>query len=99
MKRALIACLVLCAAAANAATIRGKVTYPNGAPCAGAAAKAASPKGETTIAYSDREGMYYIHDVPAGHYTVNVTKGKTTKSVPVTVTNAPYADAKAISIQ
>jgi hypothetical protein len=99
MKRALML-IALLATAANAATIRGKVTFPNGAPCPGVAAKAADAANhETTTAYTDRDGMYYIHDVPPGRYTVVVTKGRTTQKVAVVVTSAPYADAATVPVQ
>jgi len=99
MKRALML-IALLATAANAATIRGKVTFANGAPCPGVAAKAADAANrETTTAYTDRDGMYYIHDVPPGRYTVIVTKGRTTQKVAVVVTRAPYADATTVPVR
>lgn len=99
MKRALML-IVFFAAAANAATIRGKVVFANGAPCAGASAQAANAAGaQTTTAYTDRDGMYYIHDVPPGRYTVIVTKGHTAQKVAVVVSNAPYADAATVGVQ
>src|SRR5438067_4703039 len=102
MKRALMFSMAtaLFVTAAHAATIRGKVTYANGAPCTGASAKAADTANrETTTAYTDRDGMYYIHDVPPGRYTVFVTKGRTTQRVAVVVTNAPYAEAGNVPVQ
>jgi chloramphenicol 3-O-phosphotransferase len=100
MKRALMFSLVLFAAAANAATIRGKVVYPNGAACSGASAIAADAnRNQTTAAYTDREGMFYIHDVPPGRYVVTVTKGKTTRMITVTVTQAAYAEAGTVPVQ
>ena len=99
MKRALLL-LMFIATAANAATIRGKVVYANGAPCSGAQAKALDPANrETTIAYTDREGMFYIHDVPPGRYTVMVIKNKTAKAIPVNVTGAAYAEVGTVPVQ
>jgi uncharacterized surface anchored protein len=102
MKRALILSIAtaLFVTAANAATIRGKVVYANGAPCAGAEAKAADAANrQTTEAYTDRDGMFYIHDVPPGRYTVFVIKNRTRKAVPVTVTAAPYAEVGTVPVQ
>lgn len=99
MKRALLL-LMFAATAANAATIRGKVVYANGAPCGAAQAKALdAAKRETTIAYTDRDGMFYIHDVPPGRYTVMVIKSRTTKAIPITVTGAAYAEVGTVPVQ
>ena len=102
MKRALMLSIAtaLFVTAANAATIRGKVVYPNGAACPGASATAADTANrQTTTAYSDRDGWFYIHDVPPGRYTVVVTKGKTTKTVSVNVTATAYAEAGTLAVQ
>ena len=102
MKRALILSIAtaLFVTAANAGTIRGKVVFANGAPCAGAQAKAADASNrETTTAYTDRDGMFYIHDVPPGRYTVTVIRNRTTKAVPVVVTAAAYAEVGIVPVQ
>jgi|SRR6266568_1218324 len=102
MKRALILSMAtaLFVSAANAATIRGKVVFANGAPCIGASAKAAdAAKRQTTVAYTDRDGWFYIHDVPPGRYTVTVIKNRTTRAVPIVVTTAAYAEAGTVAVQ
>jgi Carboxypeptidase regulatory-like domain len=102
MKRALMLSIAaaLFVTAANAATIRGRVVLATGAPCRGAEAKAAdAAKGESTSAYSDQEGMFYIHDVPPGRYVVIVTKGRARTAVNVTVTGAQYAEAGTLRVQ
>ena len=101
MKRALMLSLLTAtlATAGNAATIRGKAVYPNGAPCAGATAVAADAANRSTKpAFTDRDGMFYIHNVPPGRYTVTV-KNRTAKQVVVTVTSAAYAEAGILPLQ
>ena len=100
MKRALIlSMLALVAAAANAATIRGRAVYPNGVPCSGATAVAADTANRSTKpAYADRDGMFYIHNVPPGRYTVTV-KNRSSKQVVIVVGNAPYAEAGTLAVQ
>lgn len=102
MKRALMLSIAaaLFVTAANAATIRGKAVLPTGAPCRGAEAKAAdAAKRESTSAYSDNEGMFYIHNVPPGRYTVMVTKGNGKATATVTVTAAQYAEVGILRVQ
>ena len=101
MKRQTIlaALLVLLASAAQAATVRGKVTYADGKPCAGAAVTVINGSNQSsTEAYSDSQGMYYLPDVPPGRYTLNVKTSRGTKSVPITVAAAEYSDAPAVTV-
>jgi len=102
MKRALMFSIAaaLFVTAANAATIRGKVVLASGAPCRGAEAKAADAANrESTSAYSDNDGMFYIHNVPPGRYVVIVTKGNGKATANVTVTGAEYAEAGTLRVQ
>lgn len=102
MKRQLIvsAAIVLLAAAAHAATVRGKVTYSNGAACAGAEVKVVDQsQRSSTEAYSDEQGMFYLHNVPPGRYTLKVKTNRSTKSVPITVVAAEYSDAPGVTVE
>ncbi len=91
--------IVLLAAAANAATVRGKVTYSGGKPVVGAAVTVTNASQQSsTEAYTDAQGMYYLRNVPAGRYTLNVKTSKGTRSMPITVTSAQYSDAPAVTI-
>lgn len=82
------------AAVANAATVRGKVTYGDGArPHPGVSVTLTSAAtGATPTVQTDDEGMFYLQNVPAGQYTMKMTTSKATASYNVTVTNAAYSD-------
>ncbi len=102
MKRQWIlsAAIVLLAAAAQAATVRGKVRYSNGRACAGAAVTVVNAaQRSSTEAYSNEQGMFYLHNVPPGRYTLKVKTNRATKSVPITVAGADYSDAPAVTVE
>ena len=50
--------------------ISGKVTDPDGAVLQGAEI-VLEPAGVHTV--SDEQGQFFIHNIPVGHYTINVT--------------------------
>lgn len=95
MKRAILFSILAAVASTtlHAATIRGKVVYPNGAAYAGVTAVAIdASQRKTTTAYTDRAGWFYIHNVRPGNYTVTVQTPQAKRNVAVTVTAAEYAD-------
>lgn len=96
----LAAALVLLGTAAKAATVRGKVTYANGAVCSGAEVKVVDrSQRSSTEAYSDEQGMFYLHNVPPGRYTLRVKTNRKTKTVPITVAASEYCDAPAVTVE
>ena len=70
---AAVALVGMLPAAALAATIRGKLIRGKGAPAAGIAVTViGQQKVRTAASYSGPDGMYYIPNVRAGSYTLEV---------------------------
>ena len=68
-----ILALLLAAPAADAATIAGKVTGPDGAPFRGAFVQARHAGLKMTVSVlSDNDGRYVVENLPAGEYRVLV---------------------------
>jgi hypothetical protein len=95
----LVALLVLSSAAA-AVTVRGRLdrVYPNGAryPATGVAVTLYSQRsGRSNPAYAGPDGLYYIYNVPAGAYYLEVWTSRD-PNVPPTVypiyVREPYTD-------
>lgn len=58
---------------ADAATIRGRLIHQNGYPAGGLAVTVYnSSTGRSSPAYTGTDGMYYIYNVPAGPYYLEV---------------------------
>lgn len=93
------AAILLLASAAGAATVRGRVVYGGGKPCVGAAVTVVNGSKQSTEAYTDTQGMFYLRNVPAGRYTLNVKTNRGTKSMPITVGAAEYSDAPAVTVE
>lgn len=65
--------VVLSTAVANAATVRGRLVHANGYPGAGMAVTVFNQQmGRSSPAYAGPDGMYYIYNVPAGYYYLEV---------------------------
>jgi hypothetical protein len=56
------------------ASIGGRVTTQNGAPIRRAEVRAVSDVGLTRLATTDSEGRYVVRDLPAGNFTLHVSK-------------------------
>jgi virginiamycin B lyase len=66
-------CIVLSASAANAATIAGTVTGPDGAPFRAAFVQARNAATKITVSVlSDTQGRYQVPDLPAGDYRLSI---------------------------
>lgn len=86
-------CLFL-ASSAHAATVRGQLVFgSSGAPAAYVAVRLNAPgKGPSEFAYSGSDGKYYLRNVPAGGYQLEVWRGgKIVLTVAVSV-QEPVAD-------
>jgi len=86
-------CLFL-ATAANAATVRGQLVFgSSGAPAPYVSVRLnAAGKGPSEFAYSGSDGKYYLRNVPAGAYRLEVWRGgKIVLTVAVSVQD-PVAD-------
>jgi len=60
----------------DAATVRGRLFFSNGAPAGGIAVRLTTPKGVSPFFYTGRDGMYYLNRIAAGTYTLEVWRNK-----------------------
>ena len=75
LTRALVVCLgfLPAAASAHAASIRGQVVHQNGKPAAGTAVTVSDHKDfRSARASVGSDGMYYLANIPAGQYYLEV---------------------------
>jgi len=92
--------LVLLASAANAATVHGQLVYAsNNAPAPYVGVRLNAPsRGASEFAYSGSDGKYYIRNVPAGEYQLEVwCGGKLVVAIAVTV-QEPVAELAATRV-
>jgi hypothetical protein len=88
--RSLVPCFLLAVAVtqlATAATIRGRLdrVAPNGAryPAPGVAVTVQNQgAGRSNPGYAGQDGMYYLYNVPAGYYTLEVWWSRDTRVPP-----------------
>ena len=80
--------VLLVASVASAATVRGQLVFAsNNTPAPYIAVRLNAPnKGPSEFAYSGGDGKYYLKNVPAGTYQLEVWRGgKVATTVAVTV--------------
>ena len=75
------------AVVANGATVQGQLVYASGRPSAYVAVRLNSTgRGPSQFAYSGGDGRFYLKNVPASDYTLEVWRGrKVVTSLPVRV--------------
>ncbi|HZR64091.1 MAG TPA: carboxypeptidase-like regulatory domain-containing protein [Terriglobales bacterium] len=101
--RALILCsfAVFAATASEAATVRGRLVHQaNGVPAAGITVTIYNQYvGRSSPAYTDIYGMYYIYNVPAGTYYLElwIYPGANPIVYPITI-GEPYTDIPQILV-
>lgn len=86
--RAVCSMVLLVAGVAHGATVRGQLIYAsNNAPAAYVAVRLNTPgRGASEFAYSGSDGRFYLRNVPAGSYQLEVWRGnKIVLTFPVTV--------------
>jgi hypothetical protein len=95
--------LVLVAAVtfdANAVTVRGRVDRQTSYGTVNAGyvriALNSAASGRSQPAYTDPQGIYYLYNVPAGDYTLEVWSGSRPVTTPITVRNVPVFTAPAV---
>jgi hypothetical protein len=70
---ALVLLLGLGTGLANASTVRGRLVHANGYPAAGVAVTVFNQQlGRSSPAYAGPDGMYYLYNIPAGYYYLEV---------------------------
>jgi len=91
--------LVLAAASAHAATVRGQLLHSNGYPAAGYAVTVSSAQtGRSSPARVGADGMYYILNVPPGAYYLEIWVNPQSPMVYQIYVNEPYTDIPRIVI-
>jgi hypothetical protein len=91
---------LLFAAVAAQATVRGRVVRSdNGQPYVGVAVTLQAGSVRSVPAYTDASGAFYLQNVPAGAYTMEVRSKRRTITVPVRVTGAPYTDVPPVTVE
>lgn len=74
-------------AMARAASVQGQLVFANNSPATYVAVRLNAPgKGASEFAYTGRDGKYYMRNVPAGQYQLEIWRGgKMVLSIPVAV--------------
>jgi len=68
-----IVLLLIGAASAQAAMVRGRLVHSNGYPAAGVAVTVFNQAvGRSSPAYAGPDGMYYLYNIPPGYYYLEV---------------------------
>jgi hypothetical protein len=81
-------------------TLRGKILKYDGTPAVGATVTLLHPQFAASDTLDvDNTGMFYIHDVTASIYTLQVQYGKKTQYFKVTVRAQQYTDLRPIKLK
>ncbi|MGA3371168.1 MAG: carboxypeptidase-like regulatory domain-containing protein [Terracidiphilus sp.] len=65
--------MVLAAAMASAATVRGRLIHKNGSPAAGIEVSVVGPQGARSVPVrTGADGMYYLFNLPPGSYRLEI---------------------------
>lgn len=105
-----IVLLLVCAAftaSASAATVRGKLDRVDGngrhypAPYIAVTVNS-QQRGRSAPAHTDASGMYYIYNIPRGHYTLEIWVDRDPRHPPtvynISVNSEPYSDIAPIVV-
>lgn len=91
---------LLLAAVAAQATVRGVVLRSDtGQPYPGVAVTLKTGNARSVPAYTDANGKFYLQNVPAGTYTMEIRSKRKTTTVPVRVTGADYTDVPQVKVE
>ena len=92
--------ILLLAAVAAQATVRGKVVRGDtGQPYPGVVVTLKAGNVSSVPAFTDANGNFYLQNVPAGAYTMEVRSKRKTITMPVHVTGAPYTDVPQVTVE
>ena len=82
------------------ATVRGQIVRRDtGQPYPGVTVTLHAGNVSSVPAYTDANGRFYLQNVPAGTYTMEVRSKRRTITLPVRVTAAPYTDAPTVTVE
>jgi hypothetical protein len=99
--RILLCCaaLAVAATAAHAASVRGQVLRRNGQPAAGVTLTISDHKSyRSAPARSGNDGMYYLFNIPAGQYYLEVWVNPKTPEVYQVTISEPNTDLPRVTV-
>ena len=82
----------------DAASVRGRLAYFNGAPAAGIAVRLTNAKGGSPFSYSGRNGVYVLNGIPAGTYMLEVWQNRAIISRQSVTVKEPSLEAPLITL-
>ncbi|HSY52020.1 MAG TPA: DUF2012 domain-containing protein [Thermoanaerobaculia bacterium] len=92
--------VLLLAAVAVQATVRGQIIRSDtGQPYPGVAVTLQAGNARSAPALTDADGRFYLQNVPAGTYTMEIRSKRTTIIVPVRVTGEAYTDVPRVTVE
>ena len=92
--------VLLLAAVAAQATVRGTVLRSDThQPYPGVVVILKAGNVSSVPAYTDATGKFYLQNVPAGSYTMEVRSKRRTITLPVQVTAEPYTDVPQVTVE
>ena len=95
----LLAFITVAATLASAAVVRGRVVHQSQSPATGIAVTLYSPTSKRTVpVHTDANGAYYIPNVSAGNYSLEIwtSTGPGTKPIEYSIrVDEPYTDVAA----
>jgi hypothetical protein len=95
----LVVFLLFATASAHADTVRGKVVYADGVTAyPNVAVTLQNSAGRSGTAYTGSDGMFYLEQIPAGEYTMEVKTAKETKTLKISVQPQPYTDVAPVKM-
>jgi len=91
--------LILTAAAASAASVRGQVVHQNGRPATGIAVTISDHKNfRSARAKSGEDGMFYLSSIPAGRYYLEVWWNPNAPAVYLITVSEPNTDVPRVKV-
>jgi len=91
--------LALAAALAHAASVRGLLVHQNGKPATGVAVTVSDHKSfRSAPAHVGADGMYYIFNIPAGQYYLEVWVNPQTPTVYQVTVSEPNTDMPKVTV-
>lgn len=92
--------LALASAAAHAASVRGQVLHKNGQPAADITVTISDHKSfRSPPAHAGKDGMYYLFNIPAGQYFLEVWADPRTPTVYQVTVSEPNTDMPRVTVQ
>ncbi len=91
--------LVLAVGSARAASVRGQVVHRNGKPATGMAVTVSDHKKFRSVrAKVGGDGMYYLSNIPAGKYYLEVWVNPQSPSVYQVTVSEPHTDMPKVTV-